>query len=299
MGGNMRAQVSLLPTESKKLIAKAVANMDEVKIALKEGIVVMHPSSSTLFLVEEILGKVPETEVWMCGAITPRAACGDDAVKVWMTTHPEARGKGSPEAFPFSWVIEKCKLSQEETLASLFTRMGPKDVYVKGVNAIDPQGKVGVLIGNQIEGGTIGRVIAAQKEKHFTIIYPVGLEKLIPISIQEAAAAAKDRLNLSYSMGGRCSLLICEGKVVTELKAIKLLTGATATPIAAGGVDGAEGAITLVVTGEDNQVKKAIAYIEEVKGAKISRQFRQTDCTKCNDEHCSLRGGNKPWLKNK
>jgi hypothetical protein len=299
MGGNMRAQVSLLPTESKKLIAKAVANMDEVKIALKEGIVVMHPSSSTLFLVEEILGKVPETEVWMCGAITPRAACGDDAVKVWMTTHPEARGKGSPEAFPFSWVIEKCKLSQEETLASLFTRMGPKDVYVKGVNAIDPQGKVGVLIGNQIEGGTIGRVIAAQKEKNFTIIYPVGLEKLIPISIQEAAVAAKDRLNLSYSMGGRCSLLLCEGKVVTELQAIKLLTGATAIPIAAGGVDGAEGAITLVVSGEDNHVKKAIAYIEEVKGAKISRQFRQTDCTKCNDEHCSLRGGNKHWLKNK
>jgi len=294
----MRAQVSLLPTESKKLIAKALANMDEVKIALKEGRVVMHPSSSTLFLAEEILGKVPETEVWMCGAITPRAACGDDAVKVWMTTHPEARGNGGPEAFPFSWVIEKGKLSQGETLASLFTRMGPKDVYVKGVNAIDPQGKVGVLIGNQVEGGTIGRVIAAQKEKNFTIIYPVGLEKLIPISIQEAAAAARDRLNLSYSMGGRCSLLLCEGKAITELKAIMLLTGATAIPIAAGGVDGAEGAITLVVSGEDHQVKKSIAYIEDVKGAKIARRFRQTDCTKCNDKHCSLSGGNKHWLKN-
>jgi hypothetical protein len=123
----MRAQVTLLPTESKKLIAKALADMDEVKTALNEGIVVMHPSSSTLFLMEEILGKVPETEAWMCGAITPRAACGDDAVKVWMTIHPEARGKGGPEAFPFSWVIEKGKLSQGETLASLFARMGPKE----------------------------------------------------------------------------------------------------------------------------------------------------------------------------
>jgi len=294
----MRAQVTLLPTESKMLIAKALANMDEVKIALTEGIVVMHPSSSTLFLAEEILGKVPETEVWMCGAITPRAACGDDAVKVWMTTHPEARGKGGPESFPFSWVIEKGKLIQKETLASLFARMGPKDVYVKGVNAIDPQGKVGVLIGNEVEGGTIGKVISAQKQKGFTIIYPVGLEKLIPISIQEAAATARDRLNLSYVMGSRCSLLLCEGKVVTELKAINSLTGAMAIPIAAGGVDGAEGAITLVVSGEDNQVIRAIACIEEVKGAKISRQFRQTDCTKCNDVHCSLHGGNKHWLKN-
>jgi hypothetical protein len=294
----MRAQVSLLPNESKKLIAKALTNMDEVKEALKEGIVVMHPSSSTLFLAEEILGKTPETEVWMCGAITPRAACGDDAVKVWMTTHPEARGKGGPEAFPFSWVIEKGKLSQGETLASLFKRMGPKDVYVKGVNAIDPGGKVGVLIGNDVEGGTIGQVIGAQRKKGFTIIYPVGLEKLIPVSIEEAVEAARYRLTLSYSMGGRCSLLQCEGKVVTELKAIEILTGATAIPIGAGGVDGAEGAITLVISGEDSQTEKAIAYIEEVKGTKISRRFQQTDCTKCNDQHCSLRGGNKPWLKN-
>jgi hypothetical protein len=176
--------------------------------------------------------------------------------------------------------------------------MGPKDVYVKGVNAIDPQGKAGVLIGNEVEGGTIGKVIAEQKQKGFTIIYPVGLEKLIPVSMQEAAAAAKDRLNLAYTMGSRCSLLLCEGKVVTELKAIELLSGAAAIPIAAGGVDGAEGAITLVISGEDYQVKKAITCIESVKGARVSRKFRQTDCTKCKDEHCSLRGGTKPWLKN-
>jgi hypothetical protein len=64
--------------------------------------------------------------------------------------------------------------------------MGPKDVYIKGVNAIDPQGKVGVLIGNKVEGGTIGRIMAAQKKIGFTIIYPVGLEKLIPISIEDS-----------------------------------------------------------------------------------------------------------------
>ena len=87
----MRAQVSLIPNESKKLIAKAVAGLDEVKTALKDGIVAMHPSSSTLFLAEEILGKTPETEVWMCGAVTPRAAGGDDAVKVWMTTGAQLR----------------------------------------------------------------------------------------------------------------------------------------------------------------------------------------------------------------
>ncbi|MBN1188127.1 MAG: hypothetical protein JXA46_00090 [Dehalococcoidales bacterium] len=293
----MRAQISLLPNESKKLIAKALAATDEVKNALKTGIVTLHPSSSTLFVVEEILGKTPDTEVWMCGAITPRAACGDDAVKVWMSTHPEARASTGPEAFPFTWVIEKGILSQGETLGSLLGRMKPGDVYIKGVNAIDPQGKVGVLIGNLTEGGTIGRVMATSKKKGFTVIFPAGLEKMIPISIEEAMKTAKERLTLDYSMGGRCSLLPCEGKVVTESKAIEILSGSTAIPIAAGGVDGAEGAVTMVISGNDDQIKKAIAYVEAVKGAKISRKFRQTDCTKCHDEHCALQGGNKPWLK--
>jgi hypothetical protein len=293
----MRAQVSLLPSESKKLIARALANMAEIKTALKEGIITLHPSSSTLFIVEEIMGKTPDTEVWMCGAVTPRAACGDDAVKVWMTTHPEARSSGGPEAYPFTWVIEKGKLSQGETLGSLLNRMGPKDVYIKGVNAIDPQGNVGVLIGNITEGGTIGLVLSTSKKKGFSLILPAGLEKLIPISIEEAMKAARERFSLDYCMGARCSLLPCEGKVVTELKAIEILTGATSIPIGAGGVDGAEGAITLVISGNDDQVKKAIADVESVKGAKVSREFRQTDCTKCNNEHCALQGGNKHWLK--
>jgi hypothetical protein len=39
----MRAQVTLIPTESKKPIAKAVAKMDEVRNAFEKGIVTIHP----------------------------------------------------------------------------------------------------------------------------------------------------------------------------------------------------------------------------------------------------------------
>jgi len=45
------------------------------------------------------------------------------------------------------------------------------------------------------------------------------------------------------------------------------------------------------------EVKKALTCVEEGAGARISHHFRQTDCTKYNEAHCSLRGGNKPWLK--
>ncbi len=64
----MLAQVVLTTAESKKLIAKAVASMDEVKHAAAEGMVVAHPSSATYFIVHArvcgdaiLTGRLPET----------------------------------------------------------------------------------------------------------------------------------------------------------------------------------------------------------------------------------------------
>ena len=46
--------------------------------------------------------------------------------------------------------------------------MGTKDVYIKGVNALNIKGAVGILTGNLVEGGTIGRVYSASKRKGFS-----------------------------------------------------------------------------------------------------------------------------------
>lgn len=51
-------------------------------------------------------------------------------------------------------------------------------MHFKGVNALDTQGNVGVLIGNPIEGGSIGRVLATWRKKEFNLIFPFGLGKL-------------------------------------------------------------------------------------------------------------------------
>jgi hypothetical protein len=53
-GEYMLAQVVLTPAESKKLIAKAVAKLEAVQQAAKKGIVALHPSSSTYFIIEEV-----------------------------------------------------------------------------------------------------------------------------------------------------------------------------------------------------------------------------------------------------
>jgi hypothetical protein len=78
--------------------------------------------------------------------------------------------------------------------------MGPNDVYVKGVNALDMDGNVGVLIGHHSGGGTIGKVLAAQRKRSFNILWIAGLEKLIPTPIDKAMKALR-RPDIRYAMG--------------------------------------------------------------------------------------------------
>ena len=288
----MLAQVSLTPAESKKLIAKAVVKLDVVKRASAEGLVVMHPSSSTFFIAEELIGEKPKTSIWVCGLITSKGAC----IGLGRAAIPEGRIRTSrPEEVNYSWVIQGGKLSTGITLGELFEKMGSKDVYVKGVNALDFEGTVGVLIGSEVEGGTIGRVIGASKRKGFTIIFPVGLEKLIPIRIEEAAREAL-RTKYEYSMGLSCGLFPCKaGTVITELMAIEILSGAKAIPIAAGGLGGAEGAVTLVIKGEKKQVIKAIEYVEQSKGARLPPADTPV-CGECGASNCRFPVNGKPWV---
>jgi hypothetical protein len=289
------AQVLLTPAESKKLIAKAIASMDGIRRAVKKGLIVLHPSSSNYFAVEEILGFKPNTEAWVCGVASPKGMCFE--VGVFLASQRFAGAVTSdPGTFPHSWVIRDGKFSSGEDLAKLLEQLGPDDFYIKGVNALDPQGNVGVLVGNMVEGGTIGRVLSAQRKNGFQIIWPVGLEKLIPIPIQQATQEAK-KGSIEYSMGVTVGLFPCQGgQKIDEMDAIKILSGAEAVPISAGGLGGAEGAIALVIKGDEANVRKAIKYVEESKGAK-SPHVRLANCGQCiaNGITCKNTAG-KPWV---
>ena len=296
----MRAQVTLIPTESKKLIGKAVARLDVVQRALAEGTIVLHPSSSTYFIVEELLGKRPDTNFWVAGIVCPKGTCVEMGAGVGQKSVVAEQPEGiavvdNPLAYRMFWVIRGGELSSGSTLGELLDQMGPKDVYIKGVNALDVDGNVGVLIGNLTEGGTIARAVARARDRGFHLIFPVGLEKLIPVSIKQAAKEAL-RKTYTYSMGVACNLFPCEGGlVVTELKAIEILAEATAIPISAGGLGGAEGAVTLVIKGEDEQVNQAISYLEECKGAQIPAA-RTFNCYDCSFVLCKFPVKGKSWV---
>ena len=284
----MRAQVTLTPAESKKLIARAIAAMDPMKKARENGMVVIHPSSTTLFLLEELTGKRPEG-VWVCGVVLPKGMCISRELQESEFHGRLAEGERSDLGqFPFSWVLEKGEYRTSLPLASLLDRMGKEDVYIKGANAIDPDGKVGVLYAGA-GAGTIGKVIAASRRKGFAILLPIGLEKLIPTPIVQAAKAAS-RERTDAAMGIPVGLIPVPGKAVTEIEAIDLLSGAKAVAVAAGGLGGAEGSLTLVIQGPEDKVNRALRIAEDVKGATLPEVF-PTDCESCSYPTCHFRTG--------
>jgi hypothetical protein len=285
----MLAQVVVTPTESKKLIAKAVAKLDVVRQAATQGMVVIHPSSSTYFIFEELIGAKPKTNYWVCGVVTPRGTCVEMAMA--FGDHSPRTTKFDPGKLRGLWAIKKGKVLFEKTLSELMAQMTDKDVYIKGVNALDPQGNVGILVG---ERGGLGMVLSAWKKKRFTLVFPVGLEKLIPIPVHRAAMEAK-QAKYEYGMGLPAGLFPCpDGKTITEIDAVKILSGAIAVPIASGGLGGAEGATILIIKGTNKQVRNAIEFIEQSKGAKLP-SLRLTNCSDCSVPHCRFPIGDKHW----
>jgi hypothetical protein len=292
----MQAEAVLIPTESKKLIAHAVVAMNELKNVLDKGILVMHPSSTTLFIYESIVGRRPdEGKVWMCGVILTRGLCASRDTIQRMAAH--AHSIPDPLNFPHAWIFREGQLQDRMRLGDILDLMSSDDVYIKGANALDPQGNVGVLFASPAGGGgTIGRVIAAQRKRKFHLFLPVGLEKLIPVSIKEAAKKA-GFMTVDRAMGMPCGLIPVPGRKIDEVDAIRILSGAEATPIAAGGLGDAQGAIVLAIHGTEEQVNRAMEAIENVKGARLP-SLDLLQCETCPGPTCHFRGRKDlPWLK--
>ncbi|AOT71321.1 hypothetical protein [Geosporobacter ferrireducens] len=263
----MQAEVVLTPTESKKLIAKAVFNMPEVQEALKNGIVAIHPSSSTVFLYQEIMGNMPQG-LWVCGVIGEKGLCGsNEAVEMIKSRGP---GAHNPlEVSKETWFFKKGILQESTALGEILEQMTERDVYIKGSNALDSHGNVGVLFANPAGGGgTIGKVMVAKRTKNFHVILPIGMEKLIPVTIEKASHAAGFK-KVGSAMGIPSGLIPVSGKKIDEIDALFRLFGVEATPIAAGGLSGAEGSVVIAFEGSDEQVKNAFEMLKSTKGAQL------------------------------
>ncbi|MQY69047.1 MAG: hypothetical protein GH150_06685 [Hadesarchaea archaeon] len=161
-------QVTLTPAESKRLIAKAVAALPEVKRALRQGTIVIGLGTTNARVAEELLGKKIEREKFVAGAVLPKGTC----------VVPRERRRGDI-------IIRGGKLI-ESKLNDVLLKLTAGDVFIKGANALDASGAAGVLLASR-QGGTVGSVLGTLMARGVNFIIPVGLEKFIPGSIQRVS----------------------------------------------------------------------------------------------------------------
>lgn len=293
----MIAEFVFTPTESKKLISKAVSQLPQVQNALKNGIIAMHPSTSTYFLMKELIGEYPDNEkVWITGMIVPKGQCVEAHTQLKKAEKNTGLNKALANAgtYPHTYVIVKGERTYGWVLNDLTEKMGPGDIYVKGVNGMDAYGQVAVQIGSVDEFGTIGRMVAARNKNGFEIITPTGLEKFVAGSLKDAAKIVNH--GPDYAMGVKSRLFTFEANNITEIEALEILTGGKATQFSAGGINGAGGAVSIALEGDEEQINKAIEICESVKGAEFPPIYAP-QCMDCSMPSCHLCGQQKPWVK--
>ena len=242
----MQALFTLTSSESKRLLGKAVAAMTEVQHAKDNGYLVVGRGSTNAFILEELLNCKMDKERYVAGQTIKGVFC---LLGAGLRKKPVTLYKGEVLDVDPGAVIDK---------------MIPGDVLIKGANAVDPFGNVGVVMAGP-GGGTMGQFYMALKTQGVATIYPVGLEKLIP-SVEEAARYG-GKMMLGRSIGCRVGMaLVADGRIVTEIEAIDILFGLKAVHYTSGGWGGAEGAVTLIVEGEDAEVNHCLDFIEGIKG---------------------------------
>ncbi len=261
----MKAQVTLTIPESKRLIGKAVKEHKSVKKALKNGIVAIGLGSTNAYVVEEVLKKSIEKERHIAGFIYEDGAC------------IVPRGERIK-----SVVLKKGKVV-DETMVSVAKRMNVGDVFIKGANSLDYDGIAGVMMASQT-GGTIGEVLGVLKAKGVKIIIPVGLEKLVPHSVAEASNMA-GIYAMDYSDGVPVGIMPVSGEVITELEAFEILADVDAICIGSGGIGRGEGSKTFILEGPKENVSRAIAIFESIRGEKTLPPI-PGDCLACVYKYC-------------
>ncbi len=262
----MKAVFTLTSSESKRLIAKATVALPQVQKALKDGMIIVGGGTTNAFVLEELTGEYVDKAKYAAGIITRGRQCitpPDERIT------PVVLVKGQKSSMSWAEAVEKIEAD---------------DVFIKGGNAIDNEGNVGVLVADSL-GGTIGKALPILAARGSNLILPVGLEKLIPDVIAAANVAGINTFD--KSIGKRVGLIpVSYGIPITEVEALELFADIDAYCIGAGGVGGSEGSVVMVVEGDEEEVEKVFNLVDSIKGEEPVGVLKQK-CSQCNDR-CTI-----------
>lgn len=239
----MHRTLSLTVSESKRLIAKGITQNPQVRHALAKGTLAVLPGTTNGYVVEELTGKPFDKTTFVAGRTLPANYTGP-----------------KPDQTAGDLVMSRGQIV-DTTARQALSEMGPGDVLIKGVNALNYERRqAGVLIGHQT-GGNVGYALGTVVARRICYLLPVGLEKSVTWDLVETAR----RLDADHEGRGP-TLWVVPGMIFTEIEAVRTLTGAEVIPVGAGGIGGAEGAVWLTVFGDKETVDKTEKLIESIRG---------------------------------
>ena len=241
-------QFHITVSAGKRLIAKAVISLEQIRSALKNNTIVIIAGSTNGYVGEELLLSIDQI--------------GDFSKNTFfrgVTTGPGKKIDVANAAyFNTDIVVEKGKWAKEKTIFDVAQSLGQGDIIVKGANAIDSERKLAGVLIRTANLGPSGPMMQAVIGKRTEVIIPVGLEKRVFGNIAEIAL----KVNAPSTDGMR--MLPLSGTIITELEAIEMLTGASAELVGGGGIFGGEGGSWIAVTGTEEQLHTAKDIINSV-----------------------------------
>ena len=242
-----RIYITLNVSESKRLIAKGIAADQNIKKALDEGLIIIAGGTTNAFIYEEITDKkLEEKNRYPAGVVHDGRAC---------VTEKSTR-------IPYKVIANGKEI--EEDWKIVIENFDKNDVFIKGGNALDREGNVGILLADH-KAGTIGKALPIVNARGANLLLPVGLEKLIYSVSKAANLMGTD--SLSKGMGKKVGMMSIDyGLLYTEIEAIKNLADLKVIHAAAGGVGGSEGSQSFVLEGKKEELDKMIDLLREIKG---------------------------------
>jgi hypothetical protein len=250
-------QFLVTPAAGKRLIARSLLQMPSISEALEKGTVVIVAGTTNGYVAEEILSKLNQASGFSRRRFF-RGVTLPPAYKTKDTGRLEDEG-----GFPGDVVIDKGEWQRGKTIFDVVDELKTGDIIMKGANTVNLEKKqAAVYIGDTKKAGTINAAMQAVLGRRAQMFIPVGLEKRVHGDLNEIAL----KLNSPKASGPR--LFPFCGNIITELEALKIITGAECELVAAGGVCGAEGSCWIAVTGTAKQLGRA----EDVIGSVRSEQ---------------------------
>lgn len=267
----MKILITLTPWEGRRLIAKAIVTMPVFAKAFEKGRIFLAGGITNAYILEEITGEKVDKACYTAGVVTHGVHCVTPLEKR-ITPKYFKEGREAEGEFP-----------------AILDDFNSNDVVIKGGNAIDVRGDVGIMMANP-KGGTIGFALGPIIAKGVHLLLPIGLEKLIPSVRIASDVAGIDKIDCSY--GYRVGIMpVSYGEPITEIEAFKILSSVNGYHISSGGAGKMQGAITLLLEGGQTEMERALSLIDEIRGEPPVKGIKKA-CSSC-EEICRNKIGDK------